>query len=113
MTIQVSDELAHRLRPMRNRLAEIIELGLRDLAPSRYALYNEVVEFFAAGPSPRAIAAFHPSGEAQKRVVELLNRNQEGILTPEEQAELDEYENLDYLITLVKARARQKVAQAG
>jgi hypothetical protein len=29
------------------------------------------------------------------------------MLTPEEQIELDEYENLDYLITLVKARARQ------
>jgi hypothetical protein len=72
-----------------------------------YTLYNEVVEFFAAGPPPHAIAAFHPSGEAQKRVAELLDRNQAGMLTPEEQIELDEYENLDYLITLVKARARQ------
>ncbi len=112
MTIQVSDDLAHRLQPLRNRLAEIIELGLRDLTPSRHVLYNEVVEFFAGGPTPRAIVAFHPSGETQNRVAELLDKNQVGMLTPEEQTELDQYESLDYLITLVKARARQRLARA-
>jgi hypothetical protein len=111
LTIQLSDELAHRLRPVGDRLAEIIELGLRDLTPSRYTLYNEVVEFFAAGPSPRAIVAFRPSRSAQDRVVELLDKNRAVMLSPEEQDELDQYENLDYLVTLVKARARQRLAK--
>jgi hypothetical protein len=97
---------------LRNRLAEIIELGLRDLTPSRHMLYNEVIEFFAGGPTPRAIIAFHSSAETQHHLAELLNKNQGGTLTPEEQTELDQYENLDYLVTLVKARARQRLARA-
>jgi len=75
-------------------------------------LYNEVIEFFAEGPSPRAIIAFHPSVETQHRLVELLDKNQLGMLTPEEQTELDQYESLDYLVTLVKARARQRLTKA-
>ena len=112
LTIQVSDDLAHRLQPLRNRLAEIIELGLRDLTPSQNILYNEVIEFFAGGPTPRAIIAFHPSVETQHRLVELLDRNQVGTLTPEEKTELEQYESLDYLFTQVKARARQRLTKA-
>ena len=112
MTIQVSDELAHRLRPLRNRLAEIIELGLRDLTPSRHELYNEVIEFFAGGPTSRAIVAFHLSAEIQHHLAELLDKNQDGTLTSEQQVELDKYESLDYLVTLVKAHARQRLARA-
>ena len=110
MTIHIPDELASRLEPVQDRLAEIIELGLREMEPVQYSLHNEVIEFLAGGPSPRAIVAFRPSEEAQARVVELLNKNRAGTLTPAEQAELDQYENLDYFMTLVKARARQHLA---
>lgn len=106
MTIHVPDELALRLRPVQDRLAEIIELGLREMAPAQFGLYTEVIEFLASGPTPQAIITFHSSEEAQARVVELLDKNRSNTLTPVEQAELDQYENLDYLMTLVKARAR-------
>jgi hypothetical protein len=33
-------------------------------------------------------------------------------LTPKDRAELDQYEELDYLMTLIKARARQRLAIA-
>ncbi len=111
LTIQVPDELAARLQPVRDRLAEILELGLREMVPAQYGLYNEIIEFLASGPSPQDIIAFRPSKEAQARVTELLEKSRAGTLTPAEQAELDQYEELDYLMTLVKARARKHLAE--
>ena len=110
LTIQVPDELALRLQPVQNRLTEIIELGLREITIAQYSLYNEVIEFLASGPTARAIIAFRPSAEAQAQVTQLLDKNRAGTLTADEQAELDQYERLDYLMTLVKARARQHLA---
>lgn len=111
LTIQIPDELAVRLQPVRDRLAEIIELGLRELAPSQYGLYREIIEFLASGPRPQDIVAFRPSAQAQARVTELLDKNRAGTLTSTEQSELDQYESLDYLMTLVKVRARQHLVE--
>ena len=112
LTVQIPDNLALRLRPVQNRLVEIIELGLREIMPARYGLYNEVIGFLSSGPTPQAIVAFRPSAQVQARVAELLDKNRAGTLTRDEQAELDQYEGLDYPMTLVKARARQRLAAA-
>jgi hypothetical protein len=109
LTLQLPDDLAMRLRPVQDRLTEIIELGLRDIAPAQHALHNEVIEFLASGPSAQSVVAFRPSVEAQAHVAELLDKNRAGLLTVDEQSELDQYESLDYLMTLIKARARQHV----
>lgn len=110
LTIQIPDNLALRLQPMRDRLIEIIELGLREITDAQYGLHNEVIEFLASGPPPKAIIDFRPSAEAQARVTELLNKNRAGTLSPDEQVEFGQYENLDYIMTLVKARARQHLS---
>ena len=111
MTVQIPPKLALKLRPVQDRLVEIIELGLRAITPAQYALHSEVIEFLASGPASQAIVAFRPSTEAQARVTELLDKNRAGTLAPAEQAELDQYERLDYLMTLVKARARQHLTR--
>lgn len=111
VTIQVPDELASRLEPVQDRLIEVIELGLREIESAQYELHDEVIEFLASGPSPEAIVSFRPSEEAQARVAELLERNRKGALPPAEESELDQYEDLDYLMTLVKARARQHLSK--
>ncbi len=110
LTVQIPNELALRLQPVQGRLTEIIELGLREMTQAQYGLYSEVIEFLASGPTSQAIVAFRPSAEAQARVTQLLDKNQAGTLTSSEQEELDQYERLDYLMTLVKARARQQSA---
>ena len=112
LTIQIPDELARRLQPVQDRLAEIIELGLWELTPVQHRFSSEVVEFLARGPSSQVIVDFRPSLELQARVSKLLDKNQVGTLTPAERAELDQYEHLDYLMTLMKARARQYLATA-
>ena len=70
--------------------------------------YDEIIELFANGSSPQKIASFKPSDESKKRVQELLLKNESGLLTSEEEAELDDFGQIEHLMRLVKARARQK-----
>lgn len=71
--------------------------------------YEEVAEFIARR-GPREVAEFKPSAEARQRVVELLTRENTDALTSEERRELDHYEDLELLMNLAKARARQLLA---
>ena len=68
--------------------------------------YEEVIDFIAAGTTPRNVIAFRPSEAAQERVTDLLSREKEGALSPEEKSELDHYLQLEHLMRLAKARAR-------
>ncbi len=68
--------------------------------------YEEVVDFIAAGTTPQNVIAFRPSEAAQERVEDLLSREKEGELSPAEKLELDHYLQLEHLMRLAKARAR-------
>jgi hypothetical protein len=69
--------------------------------------YLEIVDFIAAGTTPQAVVDYHPSAEAQQRVAELIAREKEGGLAPEEKAELDRLMDLEHILRMAKARARQ------
>jgi hypothetical protein len=71
--------------------------------------YEEVVEFIAAR-SPREVVDFKPSPATQQRVADLIQREKNSRLSEEERAELDDYEHLELLMNLAKARARQLLA---
>jgi len=68
--------------------------------------YEEVAEFIARR-GPREVSEFQPSAAARNRVSELLHREKAGGLTIAERRELDHYEDLELLMNLSKARARQ------
>jgi hypothetical protein len=114
VTIEIPESLAQRLGSEADRLEEIIESGLRlrDWAGGS-AMAREVVDFLARGPRPQEIIAFRPSQTATERSRELLRRNQEGRLTPAEEAEMEEMALLDHLVTLIKAKASQYANTAG
>lgn len=69
--------------------------------------YEEVVDFIAAGPSPGKVVAFRPSEEARHRVADLVRREKTEQLSPEEASELEHYLQLEHLMRLAKARAKQ------
>ncbi len=69
--------------------------------------YDEVVAFFARAPSQAEIAAFRLSDETIARVRELLRKNSEETLTPDEADELDSCVQLDRMLLLIRSRARQ------
>jgi len=75
------------------------------------SLIDEIVEFLVSAPTPEQIIAFHPSPLVQDRARYLLEKNREGILTIEENEELEEFSRFTHLIRLLKAKAHQKLAQ--
>lgn len=68
--------------------------------------YEEVVDFIAAGTTPQNVIAFRPSEASQERVTGLLEREKSGELAPGEKSELDNYMQIEHLMRLAKARAR-------
>ena len=68
--------------------------------------YDEVVDFIAAGTTPQNVIAFRPSEESQARVNDLLEREKSGVATTAERTELDHYLQIEHLMRLAKARAR-------
>jgi hypothetical protein len=70
--------------------------------------YEEIVEFIA-GNNPDSVIAFHPSEEAKKRIADLINKEKETGLSSEEKAELEHFLELEHIMRLAKARARQYI----
>ncbi len=69
--------------------------------------YEEIIDFIAAGTTPEAVVAFHPSDSVQQRVTGLIERSEDGSISTEEQSELDDYLQLEHIMIMAKARARQ------
>ena len=71
--------------------------------------YDEIIDFIAAGTTPEAVVAFRPSDAVQRRVAELVARSSEGTISSEDQAELDDFWQLEHLMIMAKARARRHI----
>ena len=69
--------------------------------------YEEVVDFIAAGSSPASVVAFRPSEAARARVSALVLQEKAEGLSAAEAAELEHYLQMEHLMRLAKARARQ------
>ena len=69
--------------------------------------YHEIIEFIAAGTTPEEVANFRPSLDAQQRITDLLEREREQHLSAEEKAELDHFMELEHILRMAKAMARQ------
>lgn len=69
--------------------------------------YEEIIDFIAAGTTPETLVAFRPSESVQQRVAELVQHSKDGSLSTEEQSELEDYLQLEHIMIMAKARARQ------
>lgn len=72
--------------------------------------YDEFVDFIAAGATPRGVVEFRPSEATRTRVAELIGRQKTASLSADETAELNQYLQIEHLMRLAKARARQRLA---
>ena len=112
ITQQVPEELATRLRPVENQLPRILELGLRELNAAAQAGYEgatEVLEVLAGLPAPDAILALRPSAAFQERIDTLLEKNRHEGLTPTEEQEWEQYQYIEHLVRIAKAKALRKL----
>ena len=69
--------------------------------------YEEIIDFIAAGTTPEAVVAFRPSDCVQRRVAKLVERSKEASISAEDQSELEDYLQLEHIMIMAKARARQ------
>ena len=110
MTMRVPDDLAPKLRRMSLWLPTVLELSLVGFKTPAAQAVAEIIGFLSTGPAPAQVAEFTISETAQQRARRLLALNEAGLLSPEEQAELDEIEQIEHLMSLLKSQARQQFA---
>ena len=71
--------------------------------------YDEFVDFIAGGNTPQSVVDFRPSDEAKAHVAGLIRRQKAESLSADETAELNYYLQIEHLMRLAKARARQRL----
>jgi hypothetical protein len=65
---------------------------------------GELAEFLASRPTREELLSYRPSQHWQRRASELLQKQNEGEISREEEQELEEYAHTERLIRLIKAR---------
>ncbi|MBD2006242.1 MULTISPECIES: hypothetical protein [Cyanophyceae] len=68
-------------------------------------VYDEIIDFIAAGTTPQSVVNFRLSEAAQERLEDLVYKHKAGELTPDEKRELDYFLTLKHIMILAKARA--------
>jgi len=110
--VEVPDELALRLSPLQEQLPQILELGLREWnadAQVGFSGLAEVLEFLANLPSPEEILALKPSEALLQHIEKLLEKNRTVGLTVEEERSWQQYEYVEHLVRVAKAKALLKL----
>jgi hypothetical protein len=77
----------------------------------RESVFDELTDFIISQPSLEAMAAYHASEEVENRVHFLLEKNREEGLTPDEREEMQHFLAIDHFLTLLKAKARLRLAK--
>lgn len=115
ITLDLPDEIAHRVSQQTDQLSQVLALGFRELdaiTQTGFTGLAEVLEFLANLPSPEEILTLRPSESLQTQINELLAKNRTGELTPAEQQLWQSYEYLEHLVRMAKARALLKLKNA-
>lgn len=108
ITVTIPDELASQLRPIEKDLPQILDLGIRAWSTRNgpeFSGLSEVLEKLASLPTPEEVLALRPSPALQTRIDELLEKNQSGGLSPDEQRAWGQYASVEHLVRLAKTRA--------
>ena len=113
MTMQVSNNLAKRLKPIRYWLPTILEIGLVGFKTLATETATEIIRFLSANPSSQEVVDYHVSKRAQERLRRLLALNEAGILGEMEQLELDELQQIEHIIIMLKAQIAEQQQHQG
>jgi hypothetical protein len=73
-------------------------------------VFEEIAQLFGSGPTDEQILNFRPSADVVQRASQLLSLNRTGQMDNDLKHELDQYEQAELLMRMVKAqiRARQR-----
>jgi hypothetical protein len=76
------------------------------------SVFSEITDFLATNPTPQEIIAYQLSENLQARAHELLERNGEDQLTPEERDEMLDFVRVDEMMSLLKVKMKLKLKNA-
>jgi hypothetical protein len=102
--MQVSEQLAKRIQPIGIWLPTIIEISLIGFKTLATIQATEVIYFLSTNPSAQDLLEYHISEQSQQRLQRLLALNEAGILSQTEQLELDELQQIEHIIVMLKAQ---------
>jgi hypothetical protein len=112
ITIDVPEQLEAELQLLRDRIPEVLALGLRELraAQTPPTDADTIIAVLANQPTPDQVLALHPSIELQSRASDLIARSKAGVLDAHEAAEIERYLLLEHLVRMAKAHALQRLS---
>lgn len=113
--LDLPDEVATQVQHLKDKLPQVLELGLRELNAinqSEFSGLTEVLEFLASLPNPETVIALRPSKALQEQLSNLLEKNKTVGLTPTEEQLWQGYQYLEHIVRMAKARALIKLKEA-
>jgi hypothetical protein len=111
MTMQVHKDLAKRIKPIRYWLPTILELSLVGFKTPATETASEIIEFLSTNPSSQMVLDHQVSKRAQERLRRLLALNEAGILGEMEQLELDEIQQIEHIMIMLKTQIAEEQRQ--
>jgi len=115
ITFDLPDEVVTQLQPFTDKLPQILELGLRELNlrdQEGFSGMAEVLEFLASIPTAEAIIALRPSESLQSEINTLLEKNRTVGLNLAEEQQWQQYQYLEHIVRMAKARAFLKLKES-
>jgi hypothetical protein len=109
ITMQVPEELANKLEPIQAWLPAILEISLVGCKTLAAAAATEAIKFFSTNPTPQQVLDYHVSERAQLRLRRLLTLNTAGLLGKTGQRELNELQQLEHTIIMLKAELAKQL----
>lgn len=112
VTLDIPEELASKLQLFQQQLPQILELGIRELNAASQPGFSgmaEVLEFLVQLPTSSEIIALRPSEELQTQISNLLEKNRTQGLTAAEEMIWEQYQYLEHLVRIAKAKALLKL----
>jgi hypothetical protein len=109
LTMQVPEDLAKRIQPIRSWLPTILELSLVGFRTLATETATETIQFLLTNPSAQEVLNYHASERAQQRLQRLLALNEAGLLGEAEQLELDELQRIEHTLIMLKAQLAKQL----
>jgi hypothetical protein len=109
-TLELPEELAVRLGPLRDRLPELLSQFLDSASAEKkltlsgmvmtHPVFLELIDFLSTRPTAKQILTHKVSPAVQGRLEELLDKNREEGLTAAEEEEMDAYRLVNHVMIL-------------
>lgn len=110
MMLEVSEDLAERIRPLSAWLPTVLELSLVGCQTQAVATATDVIDFLSTDPTPQEVLAYQVSNDAQSRLRRLLTLNEAGLLSEVETRELDELQQIEHIIIMLKIQIMTRLS---